>query len=45
MVAYRLNPVEEFSIFTGFACLQPEDTDRDFDEFYWKMQSDTTRTG
>jgi hypothetical protein len=31
--AYRLNPVEEFSIFTGFTCLQPEDTDRDLDEF------------
>jgi hypothetical protein len=30
---YRLNPVEDFSIFTGFTCLQPQDTDRDLDAF------------
>lgn len=30
---FRISPVEDFSIFTGFSCLRPEDTDRDLDEF------------
>jgi hypothetical protein len=30
---YRLDPVEDFSIFAGFSCLQPDDTDHDLDKF------------
>lgn len=30
---YRLSPVEDFSVFAGFSCLKPEDTDRDLDDF------------
>ena len=30
---YRIDPVTDFSIFTGFTCLHPQDADRDLDEF------------
>ncbi|MEG6551564.1 hypothetical protein V6C53_15160 [Desulfocurvibacter africanus] len=30
---FRISPVEDFSIFAGFSCLSPDDTDRDLDEF------------
>lgn len=30
---FRISPVEDFTIFAGFSCLGPDDTDRDFDEF------------
>ncbi len=30
---FKISPVENFSIFAGFSCLRPEDTDRDLDEF------------
>ena len=37
---FRLNPVEDFSIFAGFTCLAPHDTDRDLDDF---IQNDAER--
>lgn len=30
---FRIFPVEDFSIFTGFSCLHPQDGDRDLDDF------------
>ncbi len=30
---YKINPVEDFSIFAGFTCLASHDTDRDLDDF------------
>lgn len=33
---YLINPVEDFSIFAGFSCLQPNDTDHDLDDFLHK---------
>jgi hypothetical protein len=30
---YCLNPVEDFSIFSGFNCISPTDTDRDLEAF------------
>lgn len=29
----KISPVEDFSLFAGFSCLQPQDTDRDLDDF------------
>lgn len=31
--SFKLTPVEDFSIFAGFSCLKPQDTDRDLEEF------------
>jgi len=30
---FRISPVQDFSIFTGFSCLADTDTDRDLEEF------------
>jgi hypothetical protein len=30
---FKINPVTDFSIFAGFTCLSPDDTDRDLDNF------------
>ncbi|MDL2207854.1 GNAT family N-acetyltransferase [Desulfovibrio sp. OttesenSCG-928-F20] len=30
---YRINPVEDFTVFAGFTCLAPNDADRDLDNF------------
>ena len=37
---FKISPVENFALFTGFSCLRPEDTDRDLDDF---IQHDATR--
>lgn len=29
----QISPVEDFTIFSGFCCLQPKDTDRDLEDF------------
>jgi hypothetical protein len=30
---YSISPVEDFTVFTGFTCLSPDDSDRDLDNF------------
>lgn len=30
---FKLIPVEDFTVFSGFSCLKPNDTDRDLEEF------------
>lgn len=30
---FSILPVEDFTIFSGFSCLEPKDTDRDLDDF------------
>lgn len=37
---FRITPVTDFSIFTGFSCLSPDDADRDLDDF---IQNDAER--
>jgi GNAT superfamily N-acetyltransferase len=37
---FRFDPVEDFSIFAGFSCLDPSDADRDLDRF---LQDDAQR--
>ena len=30
---FSISPVEDFTVFSGFSCLSPKDTDRDLDDF------------